>query len=100
MKLSSLLSVISACANLGTLDKAKWVDFDASRDVFEKMPMRNVVSWSSMINAFSMYGEASDALMLFARMKQENVEPNEVTFVGGLYGCSHSGLLVEEGKND
>ncbi|KAG7616012.1 Pentatricopeptide repeat-containing protein [Arabidopsis thaliana] len=120
----SMFSVISACANLGILDKAKWVHscihvngleselsinnalinmyakcggLDATRDVFEKMPRRNVVSWSSMINALSMHGEASDALSLFARMKQENVEPNEVTFVGVLYGCSHSGL-VEEGK--
>lgn len=120
----TMLSVISACANLGALDKAKWVHFythinglksvlrinnalinmyakcgglDAARAMFEKMPTRNVVSWSSMINAFSMHGEGSDALMLYARMKQENVEPNEVTFVGVLYGCSHSGL-VEEGK--
>ncbi|KAL1220661.1 Pentatricopeptide repeat-containing protein [Cardamine amara subsp. amara] len=120
----TMLSVISACANLGALDIAKWVHLythinglksvlpinnalinmyakcgglDAARDVFEKMPTRNVVSWSSMINAFSMHGEGSDALNLFAQMKQENLEPNEVTFVGMLYGCSHSGL-VEEGK--
>lgn len=120
----TMLSVISACANLGTLDRATWVHLythlngfesvlpinnalinmyakcgglDTARDVFEKMPMRDVVSWSSMINAFSMHGEARDALISFAQMKQENVEPNEVTFVGVLYGCSHSGL-VEEGK--
>ncbi|KAF8047460.1 hypothetical protein N665_3011s0006 [Sinapis alba] len=117
-------SVISACANLGVLEKAKWIHeymhlngfessltvnnalinmyakcggLDAARDVFEKMPTKNVVSWSSMINAFSMHGEANDALTLFARMKQENVESNDVTFIGVLYGCSHSGL-VEEGK--
>lgn len=120
----TMFSVISACANLGTLDKAKWVHrythvnglesvlpinnalinmyakcggLDEARDVFENMPTRNVVSWSSMINAYSMHGEASDALISFARMKQENVEPNAVTFIGVLYGCSHSGL-VKEGK--
>ncbi|WZZ26610.1 hypothetical protein YC2023_010011 [Brassica napus] len=117
-------SVVSACASLGVLEKAKWVheythrngfessltvnnalinmyakcgSLDAARGVFEEMPTKNVVSWSSMINAFSMHGEANDALALFARMKQENVEPNDVTFVGVLYGCSHSGL-VEEGN--
>ncbi|ESQ56087.1 hypothetical protein EUTSA_v10027503mg [Eutrema salsugineum] len=120
----TMCSVISACANLGALEKAKWVHeythvngfessltvnnalinmyakcgrLDAARDVFEKMPTKDVVSWSSMINAFSMHGEADDALTSFARMKQETVEPNAVTFVGVLYGCSHSGL-VEEGK--
>lgn len=117
-------SVVSACASLGVLEKAKWVheythrngfessltvnnalinmyakcgSLDAARGVFEEMPTKNVVSWSSMINAFSMHGEANDALALFARMKQENVEPNDVTFIGVLYGCSHSGL-VEEGN--
>ncbi|CAA7040055.1 unnamed protein product [Microthlaspi erraticum] len=120
----AMCSVVSACANLGALDKAKWIHdyiglnglesslamsnalinmyakcggLDAARDVFEKMETKNVVSWSSMINAFSIHGEANEALTLFARMKQENVEPNEVTFVGVLYGCSHGGL-VEEGK--
>ncbi|CAH8316991.1 unnamed protein product [Eruca vesicaria subsp. sativa] len=117
-------SVVSACASLGVLEKGKWVHeytrfngfessltvnnalinmyakcggLDAARDVFEKMPTRNVVSWSSMINAFSIHGEANDALTLFNQMKHENVEPNDVTFVGVLYGCSHAGL-VEEGK--
>ncbi|CAN7110427.1 unnamed protein product [Brassica rapa subsp. narinosa] len=120
----ALGSVVSACASLGVLEKATWVHeythrngfessltvnnalinmyakcggLDAARGVFEEMPTKNVVSWSSMINAFSMHGEANDALALFARMKQEHVEPNDVTFVGVLYGCSHSGL-VEEGK--
>ncbi|CAN8275186.1 unnamed protein product [Cochlearia groenlandica] len=120
----SVLRVVSACANLGDIEKARWVHvyaqlngfeselpisnalinmyakcggLDQAKDVFEKMPTRNVVSWSSMINAFSMHGEASDALITFSRMREENVEPNDVTFVGVLYGCSHSGL-VEEGK--
>ncbi|XP_019086139.1 PREDICTED: pentatricopeptide repeat-containing protein At4g14820-like [Camelina sativa] len=120
----TMFSVISACASLGTLDNAKWVhcythlngfkselsinnalinmyskcgSLDGARDVFGKMPTRNVVSWSSIINAYSMHGKANDALISFARMRQENVVPNDVTFVGVLYGCSHSGL-VEEGK--
>lgn len=120
----TMLSVISACANLGALDQAKWIrlyvdrnrfggylrvnnalidmyakcgSLERAREVFDKMQRRNVISWTSMINAFAVHGDASNALSYFNQMKHENVEPNGVTFVGVLYACSHAGL-VEEGK--
>ncbi|KAF5736877.1 pentatricopeptide repeat-containing protein [Tripterygium wilfordii] len=120
----TMLSVVSACAHLGALDQAKqihiYVDkngfgkavavnnalvdmyakcgsLERAREVFNNMPRRNVISWTSMINAFSMHGDAHNALGLFHEMKNENVEPNGVTFVGLLYACSHAGL-VEVGR--
>lgn len=121
----TMLSVISACAHLGALDKANWIhiyvdrngfggalpisnalidmyakcgSLERAREVFEKMQRKNVISWTSMINACAMHGDAVNALSLFHRMKDENVEPNSVTFVGVLYACSHTGL-VEVGRN-
>ncbi|KAK4266330.1 hypothetical protein QN277_027271 [Acacia crassicarpa] len=120
----TMLSVISACAHLGALDQAKWIHLytDKSgfrkalsvnnalidmyakcgsllgaREIFENMPRKNVISFSSMINAFAMHGDANNALNLFHRMREENIEPNWITFVGVLYACSHAGL-VEEGR--
>lgn len=120
----TMLSVISACAHLGALDQANWIhiyvdknrfggvlpvnnalidmyakcgSLERARGVFERMPRKNVISWTSMISAFAMHGDASNALSFFNRMKDENIEPNGVTFVGVLYACSHAGL-VEEGK--
>ncbi|KAH8495755.1 hypothetical protein H0E87_018809 [Populus deltoides] len=120
----TILSVISACAGLGVLDRAKWIhmyvdknglggalpvnnalidmyakcgNLGAARGVFEKMRSRNVISWTSMINAFAIHGDASNALKFFYQMKDENIKPNGVTFVGVLYACSHAGL-VEEGR--
>ncbi|KDP40190.1 hypothetical protein JCGZ_02188 [Jatropha curcas] len=120
----TMLSVISACAHLGVLDQAKRIHMfvnesgfggvlpvnnalidmyakcgclEAARAVFEKMQRRNVISWTSMINAFAIHGDANSALNFFHRMKDENIEPNAVTFVGVLYACSHAGL-VEEGQ--
>lgn len=120
----TMLSVISACAHLGALDKAKWIhiyadrngfggalpvgnalidmyakcgSLERAREVFEKMRRKNVISWTSMINASAMHGDAVNALGLFNRMKDENVEPNGVTFVGVLYACSHAGF-VDEGR--
>ncbi|KAJ7954868.1 Pentatricopeptide repeat-containing protein [Quillaja saponaria] len=120
----TMLSAISACAHLGALDQAKWIhifvnkngfggalsvnnalidmyakcgSLDRARGVFENMPRKNVVSWSSIINAFAMHGDANNAISFFHKMKEKNIEPNGVTFVGVLYACSHAGL-VEEGK--
>lgn len=120
----TMLSVISACAHLGALDQAmlihSYVDrnrfggdlrinnalidmyakcgsLERAREVFDKMQRRNVISWTSMINAFAVHGDAHNALGYFSQMKHENVKPNGVTFVGVLYACSHAGL-VEEGK--
>ncbi|KAM7278027.1 hypothetical protein ACFE04_005161 [Oxalis oulophora] len=120
----TMLSVISACAHLGALDKAKWVhvyvnrngfgralpinnalidmyakcgSLDGAHEIFDKMRRRNVISWTSMINAFAIHGDASNALSFFNKMKDENVEPNWITFVGVLYACSHAGL-VDEGR--
>lgn len=120
----TMLSVISACAHLGLLDQAQWIDgyvdrhgfrgvlpvnnalidlyskcgsLERARGIFENMKRRNVISWSTMINAFALHGDAENALKFFDKMKEENIEPNEITFIGVLYACSHAGL-VEEGR--
>lgn len=72
---------------------AKCGCLEGVRAVFEKMPRRNVITWTSMINAFAVHGVANSALNLFCLMKDENIKPNAVTFVGVLYACSHAGLV-------
>ncbi|KAL5717057.1 hypothetical protein ACHQM5_010134 [Ranunculus cassubicifolius] len=123
----TMLSVISACAQLGTLDKAKWVhhfvdtngfgdilsinnalidmyakcgSLENARKVFDKVPQRqrNVITWTSMITGFAMHGDATTVLKLFQNMKADGVEPNSVTFVSVLYACSHAGF-VDEGRH-
>ncbi|XP_062198120.1 pentatricopeptide repeat-containing protein At4g14820 [Phragmites australis] len=121
----TVLSVISACANLGSLDKAIWIHsftenngfskrlhicnalidmfskcggLTLALNVFNTMPGKNVITWTSMITAFAMHGDGKSALGLFEQMKSEGVEPNEVTFLGLLYACCHSGL-VDEGRS-
>jgi pentatricopeptide repeat protein len=120
----TMLSIISACSHVGALAQANWIhtyvdrsgfgralsvnnalidmyakcgNLVKARAVFENMPRKNVISWSSMINAFAMHGNADSAINLFHRMKEENIKPNGVTFIGVLYACGHAGL-VEEGE--
>ncbi|KAK0577065.1 hypothetical protein LWI29_027403 [Acer saccharum] len=65
-----------------------------SRQVFDRMVSRDLVSWNSILKAYALHGQAKEALQLFSKM---NVEPDSATFVALLSACSHAGL-VEEGS--
>ncbi|XP_042505643.1 pentatricopeptide repeat-containing protein At5g66520-like [Macadamia integrifolia] len=65
--------------------------------VFNEMPVKNVLSRSSMIGGLAMNGCGKQALSLFWRMQIVGLAPNGVTFLTVLHGCSHSGL-VDEGR--
>ncbi|XP_039025024.1 pentatricopeptide repeat-containing protein At1g06140, mitochondrial-like [Hibiscus syriacus] len=75
---------------------AKCGSVSMAQKLFAQMPLKNVVSWSAMINAFGIHGLCSEALACFNQMRSKNQVPNSVTFVSILLACSHSGK-VEEG---
>ncbi|KAL1362067.1 hypothetical protein HN51_010356 [Arachis hypogaea] len=121
----TLTSVLSACAHIGALDHGKLVHqyiesstkanlnsaigtalvdmyakcgcIDEALRIFEKLQVKNVFTWTAMINGMAVNGEASKALELFSHMLTSGIHPNEVTFIGVLAACSHGGF-VEEGK--
>lgn len=80
-------ALITLYAKCGSID-------DAERQFFE-MPEKNEISWNSMITSYSQHGRGFEALSLFEDMKQLDVLPNHVTFVGVLSACSHVGLVDE-----
>ncbi|CAM8963474.1 unnamed protein product [Rhodiola kirilowii] len=67
--------------------------FDA-RKVFDGSPMRDVVSWTSMIDGYAKKSCLEEAVKLFDRMLVEGVEPNEVTMISVLTACSKKVDLV------
>ncbi|MQL72317.1 hypothetical protein Taro_004636 [Colocasia esculenta] len=117
----TMVSVLSACAELGALTLgrrvhvylwkvgldtnthvgnalidlyAKCGSIDAARKVFDEMdPNRNAVSWTSLIVGLAVNGFGKEALELFAGMEREGLPPTEITLVGVLYACSHCGLV-------
>ncbi|KAA8529473.1 hypothetical protein F0562_033728 [Nyssa sinensis] len=120
----SMVSVLSACTHLGALDQGKWAhayiernklritvtlgtalidmyakcgNTDKAMEVFWGMKEKNVYTWSSVMGGLTMNGFGEKCLELFSLMKNEGVQPNEVTFVSVLRGCSVVGL-VEEGR--
>ncbi|KAL5984418.1 hypothetical protein ACLOJK_018523 [Asimina triloba] len=80
--LNSLIHFYAGCSSL-----------DSARLVFEKIPQRDVVSWNSMITAFSQADCAVEAIELFHKMEVDGVMPNVVTMVGVLSACGKKGDL-------
>ena len=81
---SSLVDMYARC---GTLEK--------SRDAFDCIRKKDLILWTSMINAYGMHGCGMAAIDLFGRMEDEGIAPDHIAFLVVLYACSHSGLMNE-----
>ncbi|GMH10359.1 hypothetical protein Nepgr_012200 [Nepenthes gracilis] len=81
---SSLIDMYSKCGSLS----------DAHL-LFNQINDRNVILFTSIISGCALHGQGKDAIFLFELMRNEGIQPNEVTFVGLLTACSHSGLVDE-----
>ncbi|KAL5978771.1 hypothetical protein ACLOJK_029888 [Asimina triloba] len=83
---NGLLAMYSKCGKIGCAER-----------VFNMMPTKNRISWTSMIDGYGTHGDGELAIQVFQRMvEEENIEPDNVTFVALISACSHAGL-VEEG---
>ncbi|KAL6011739.1 Pentatricopeptide repeat-containing protein, mitochondrial [Asimina triloba] len=73
---------------------AKCHDLDCARKLFDEMPHRNVVSWTSMIVGYVQNGAAHDALLLFKDFSADEavscggIEVDGVAVVAALSACS------------
>ncbi|KAJ7556584.1 hypothetical protein O6H91_05G089000 [Diphasiastrum complanatum] len=104
----TLAGILKACSSLLSLEQGKWYHLlilqsglgsnllmgnalvemyarcgslkDAG-DVFEKMRVRNVDTWNTMIGAYMTNGHLSMAQELFYQMKSEGMQPDKVTFI-------------------
>ena len=74
-------------AKCGSLDKAQ--------DVFNKLPVRDIVSWNALLSGCAQQARGHEALKCFERLQSESLSPDEVTFQCILSACSHSGLMDE-----
>ncbi|KAJ7528462.1 hypothetical protein O6H91_15G005000 [Diphasiastrum complanatum] len=68
-----------------------------ARELFNNMSERNVVSWNAMIAGYAQNELGKEALALYEQMKQEGVQPANVTFVLLLKACASLAAL-EQGK--
>ncbi|KAJ7528357.1 hypothetical protein O6H91_15G000200 [Diphasiastrum complanatum] len=68
-----------------------------ARELFDNLSERDVVSWNAMIAGYAQNGLGKEALALYEQMKQEGVQPDDVTLVLLLKACSSLAAL-EQGK--
>lgn len=81
---TALVNMYGRC---GSLDDAK--------KVFDKMPERNVVSWTTMIAVYARHCEAHVVLQHFHIMQQEGVSASTITFVSLLAACAGQAALAD-----
>ena len=122
--IATLVTVLSACSRFACLQKgeqihnyvneggfefnislstalvdmyAKCGQREKSRELFDAMKEKDIISWNVMISGYGMNGDAESAIEIFQQMEQSKVKPNKLTFLAVLSACTHAGL-VEEGK--
>eukprot|EP01018_Ginkgo_biloba_P036666 Gb_31696 [translate_table: standard] len=110
--------VLKACANLKALQQGKEIhnhiiknDFqsniyvenslvdmyvkcesiDEARKVFDKMSLRDVVSWNMMISGYAQRRQGEEGLKLFRQMQLSGIRPDEVTWNAMIAGYAQSG---------
>ncbi|KAJ4837612.1 Pentatricopeptide repeat-containing protein [Turnera subulata] len=118
----ALVSTLSACAQLGELDKGKWihdyidknavkidsfvstalVDFyakcgyiNSALEIFESSLDKNLSTWNTILLGLAMHGYGQLLLDYFTRMVGDGVIPDGVSILGVLAGCGHAGLVDE-----
>ncbi|GAB2267179.1 hypothetical protein Dimus_002163 [Dionaea muscipula] len=75
-------ALISMYGKLGCLRSAT--------KIFDQMKFKQVCTWNALISSMASNGQEMHALDLFERMKQQDIKPNEVTFVALLTACSRA----------
>ena len=107
---ATLVSVVSACAQLGSAEYCNWVsyyisksnthitvalgnalidmfakcgDVGRARSIFDRMKTRCIITWTTMISGFAYNGQIREALLIYNEMCREGVKLDD-----SLYCCT------------
>ncbi|XP_058084768.1 pentatricopeptide repeat-containing protein At4g18520, chloroplastic-like [Magnolia sinica] len=61
--------------------------------VFDRMPERDVVCWTTMITACAQHGYGDEAISMFSQMQFDGFSPNEFTVCSTLKACGEEKAL-------
>lgn len=78
-------SVVDMYAKCGSVKEAYTAFLDAEG--------KNVVLWNVMISGFAKHSHSLEVMILFEKMQQIGMRPDEVTYISVLSVCSHRGLV-------
>ncbi|CAF1931991.1 unnamed protein product [Brassica napus] len=74
---------------------ARHGDMEHARKLFDRIPERDVVSWTAMISGYSRVGYHRSALLLFKEMRREPFRANDFAYGSVLKSCKDLGCLKE-----
>ncbi|XP_052191676.1 pentatricopeptide repeat-containing protein At2g45350, chloroplastic [Diospyros lotus] len=63
--------------------------------IFEDVEGKRVEHWNAMICGMAIQGWGEAAFELFMEMERLSIKPDDITFIGILNACGHSGLVKE-----
>ncbi|KAI5078031.1 hypothetical protein GOP47_0007855 [Adiantum capillus-veneris] len=117
----TLVSTLKACISIGGIEEGKEVldhiarkglleeepfvgnavvdayskcgSFAKAQEVFDQLPVRDVISWNILIAGYIEHDHDEDALECFKRMQWEGVGPDKVTYLCSLKSCGKTGAL-------
>lgn len=63
--------------------------------VFEGIENKSIDHWNAMIGGLAIHGLGESAFDMLLQIERRSIKPDDITFVGVLNACSHSGLVKE-----
>ncbi|KAF2301713.1 hypothetical protein GH714_028754 [Hevea brasiliensis] len=102
----TLVGLLKACTELGSLQLGSWLhdyalkngfklgvflgtalidmyskcgSLENAKQVFDQMPIKSLATWNSMITSMGVHGWGKEALAVFAKMEEANVQPDAIT---------------------
>ncbi|XP_057471611.1 pentatricopeptide repeat-containing protein At4g02750-like [Actinidia eriantha] len=69
--------------------------FEDGFTVFEEMGEQDIVTWNAILAGCAQNGFGNEAVKIFEKMKAKGIAPDQISFLGLLCACSHSGLVDE-----
>ncbi|KAH6557854.1 hypothetical protein KP509_1Z090000 [Ceratopteris richardii] len=72
---------------------AKHGSLERAQEVFDRIPFRDIVIWTTLIAALVEQGNGHEALRHIRLMQQEGIVLDAVTFICGLKACSFTGSI-------
>lgn len=70
---------------------AKCGEIDEAAAVFDKMPKKDLVCWTSMMTGFIQSGRPVDAVEIYKRMREGGIKTDGVVMVGLIRACANLG---------
>ncbi|CAM8985695.1 unnamed protein product [Rhodiola kirilowii] len=118
----SLSGALSACADLATLKQGEMIhvhaiktgncsdmavsgclvdmyakngQLESAESLFSQLTNPEMKYWNSMLGGYSSHGKAKETFNLYAKLGQQGLRPDQVTYTSLLSVCSHCGLTED-----